>query len=244
MRAVMILLFILLVPSVWTPAVAQQDAGDCLDLRGHTRNPRLLNRCSYEINVLACCRGQGALNSCQGGNFEPILIEPGGAVSISSCDNNVVTGACRAPAYFDNIRWDAEIDNVRSSPCKSEPTMSSADQIFTWGKALSLERSDMRNADLAGKQMRGEDLSEVDLHGANIESANLDGANLFLADLTDANLKAASLKGANLQFAKLQGADFSGADLSGANIDGAHLRGTIFCQTIMPDGTVNDEDCS
>ena len=55
-------------------------------------------------------------------------------------------------------------------------------------------------------------------------------------------------KGANLSKAKLHGADFRGvsltkADLTGANLFGADLDGAIFCNTSMPDGSINSTNC-
>jgi uncharacterized protein YjbI with pentapeptide repeats len=35
----------------------------------------------------------------------------------------------------------------------------------------------------------------------------------------------------------------SDADLSGANIAGAALSGAILCNTVMPDGKVNNSSC-
>ena len=49
-------------------------------------------------------------------------------------------------------------------------------------------------------------------------------------DLSGANLTGANLHGANL-------------DLDGFNLARANLEGTIFCKTIMLDGTINNSDC-
>ena len=37
--------------------------------------------------------------------------------------------------------------------------------------------------------------------------------------------------------------NFSGADLTGANLTGVSLDGVIFCNTTMPDGTINNSSC-
>jgi uncharacterized protein YjbI with pentapeptide repeats len=38
-------------------------------------------------------------------------------------------------------------------------------------------------------------------------------------------------------------ANFSGADPTGANLTGVILDSVIFCNTTMPDGTINNEGC-
>ena len=37
--------------------------------------------------------------------------------------------------------------------------------------------------------------------------------------------------------------NFTGADLTGANLKGVSLDGVILCNTIMPDGRVNNSSC-
>ena len=66
-------------------------------------------------------------------------------------------------------------------------------------------------------------LSGASLFGADLSRADLSGANLFGADLTDANLYFANLKGALTKKTS--------------------MAGTILCNTIMPDGHVENRDC-
>ena len=87
----------------------------------------------------------------------------------------------------------------------------------------------------------------------NLSRANLSGASLFGADLSRADLSDASLFGADLREADLSGANLFGADLTDASLEGANLKdaltkktsmaGTILCNTIMPDGHVENRDC-
>jgi hypothetical protein len=72
-------------------------------------------------------------------------------------------------------------------------------------------------------------LFEGDFRGANLSHSNFTGAQLAKADFRGANLSGACLVGANLHAAKLG---------SSVNLDKA-----IFCRTLMPDGSINDEDC-
>src|SRR5690606_7990923 len=71
----------------------------------------------------------------------------------------------------------------------------------------------------------------------------------FQRDLEGANVRNANFAGAEMAGANLQGADLSGACLVEANllnatIDGTtKLDGAIFCHTVMPDGSINDDGC-
>ncbi len=38
-------------------------------------------------------------------------------------------------------------------------------------------------------------------------------------------------------------ANLTGADLTGANLIGVDLNGVILCNTIMPDGSINNSSC-
>ena len=69
-------------------------------------------------------------------------------------------------------------------------------------------------------------------------ACNLSGAYLSGTYLGQRNLSAA-----NLQKADLRGANLSGANLEGANLSGAIMNGVIFCNTIMPDGSVIYSGC-
>ena len=93
---------------------------------------------------------------------------------------------------------------------------------------------------LAYKQ---QDLDKLKLT-QSCEGCDLREANLELADLSRANLLEADLRGANLSGTNLSEADLSGADLSGAqNWRAASLGYTKFCNTTMPDGYINNQDC-
>jgi hypothetical protein len=67
---------------------------------------------------------------------------------------------------------------------------------------------------------------------------NFQGSNLSHANLTGAQLAKGDFQGASLEGACLVGANLYEADLDGADLDGA-----IFCQTLMPDGSINDSGC-
>ena len=79
----------------------------------------------------------------------------------------------------------------------------------------------------------GCDLSQVDLSNIYLEESKLDGANF-----RGANLVGAWLTGASLRYA-----DFSESNLDGAACDRVDLQGAKFCNTTMPDGSINNQDC-
>lgn len=79
---------------------------------------------------------------------------------------------------------------------------------------------------------------EVMVPVCDLTGANLSNANLMAADLTGADLTRANLTGADLTLANL-----TRANLTRANLTNANLTGARFCETTMPDGTVNNANC-
>lgn len=85
------------------------------------------------------------------------------------------------------------------------------------------------------------------------DGCNLSYANLSGLDLTDANLEGAFLYGARLHGTILRGARLDRIDLTRADLEGADFRGAAmadiravsakWCNTVMPDGSVNDSRC-
>jgi uncharacterized protein YjbI with pentapeptide repeats len=113
--------------------------------------------------------------------------------------------------------------------------------------AADLREADLRGAGLVGTDLREADLfradlREANLHGAKLGEADLRWANLSKAHLISADLSGADLLRAHLHEANLTGVDLSRADLTGAKLDGTKLENAKFCQTTMPDGTVNNRD--
>ena len=94
----------------------------------------------------------------------------------------------------------------------------------------------------------GQDFSESNLSGANFSFSNLimadlTGAFLDSADLTGAFLISATLEQAILREANLAGSNLSGANLAGANLTDADLTGAVFCNTVLPDGSISNANC-
>jgi hypothetical protein len=83
-------------------------------------------------------------------------------------------------------------------------------------------------ANLAGCNFSGQYLVDRDLHGITARGADFSQANLCGTDL-----HGASFAGSNLTLANLRGATVGNVDLSNA----------VFCQSTMPDGSINDSDC-
>jgi uncharacterized protein YjbI with pentapeptide repeats len=127
-----------------------------------------------------------------------------------------------------------------------------------------LRSANLRNANLKGSDLRKANLSSTSFVEANLLRAILDGAilkeadferaNLFEANLGGVNLRHTNLFEANLRKVILHLADLEGANLWYADLRGADLRGvqnwraaslgyTKFCNTKMPDGSINNSDC-
>lgn len=99
-------------------------------------------------------------------------------------------------------------------------------------RALNLQSTALRQANLKGATLNGSDFRKSDLSRANLSFANLHQADLrravlFKASLEGANLEAASLTAANLYGSILRGATLQGANLYGAILQGADLRGAM-----------------
>lgn len=65
------------------------------------------------------------------------------------------------------------------------------------------------------------------------------GANLSQSNFVGADLRGADLRGANVSGSCFISADFTGAKLGSS----VNLRGAVFCNTRMPDGTIDDSGC-
>jgi hypothetical protein len=109
--------------------------------------------------------------------------------------------------------------------------------------AAPLDKAYLAEARLQKATLVGADLAEAYLLRADLVGANLTNADLTRAGLSRAILSGAKLFGAILSGANLTNTDLTGADLTGADLSGAILVATIFCRTVMPDGTVNNRDC-
>jgi len=88
---------------------------------------------------------------------------------------------------------------------------------------------------------KGANASRCDLAGY-AAPANLDctGCNLSRANLRDASLQGVNLTRANLSGACLVNANFSGATFT----TNTNLANAIFCNTTMPDGSINNSGCN
>tara|TARA_R110000787_G_scaffold263611_2_gene369423 strand:- start:388 stop:906 length:519 start_codon:yes stop_codon:yes gene_type:complete len=111
-----------------------------------------------------------------------------------------------------------------------------------------LEDHDLEGADMSEANLKGIILTNANVKGAWFTHSRMQGAQLEGADLSNSLMDYAQLMDANLKNAKLDGAhlifsDMSGADLTGASMKGVHDRGIKFCNTTMPDGSVNNDGC-
>ncbi len=86
------------------------------------------------------------------------------------------------------------------------------------------------NASLVGAKLA--DIQCVLCAGSNTNFSNADlhGANFTSAELTSANFRGADLTGTN----------FTLADLTGVDLTDAKLDDAVYCQTVMPDGTIRN----
>lgn len=116
------------------------------------------------------------------------------------------------------------------------------------GRTAVFDYAIMAGVNMTDFYVRQGSAIKTNFRGANLESAtfhqsDLDGANFSDANLTGASFGSSSLKGANFSNANLSGASFGGADLEGSDMTETDTSSTIFCNTIMPNGDVNNSGC-
>ncbi len=105
-----------------------------------------------------------------------------------------------------------------------------ADMRYSFLPAVDLRDADLRGARLFSAEMEGALMGGVDLTGAalgrsHLSCARLEKSHLRSAYLVQAQLDRATLTGADLRGANLREANLSGADLEEAKLSGANLSG-------------------
>ena len=104
----------------------------------------------------------------------------------------------RSPLFgLDNLPPDVEL-------YKGEGLLSSIRDIHLEG--VTLERANLKEANLGGAHLEGADLTEARLEGAILTGSHLNGADLIGTNLEGADLEYTNLEGANLYSAKFEGA--------------------------------------
>lgn len=106
-----------------------------------------------------------------------------------------------------------------------------------------LSRAGLSDSFLFEANLSRATLSNAKLQRAILVRANLSGADLGGADLSGAFLVRTNLRGANLRGANLRNANLNEANLNSANLDGTDISQAFLCNTIMPDGSVENRDC-
>ncbi|CAN1208887.1 hypothetical protein TUMEXPCC7403_01600 [Tumidithrix helvetica PCC 7403] len=123
-----------------------------------------------------------------------------------------------------------------------------ADQVDRLLSTRSCPECNLSNANFDSAALNGANLSQANLRSANFSNANLIGGNLTGANLFQANLYNANLRGANFTNADLSDVDLTKADLTNARLTdavtkGTNLRNAKLCRTIMPDNSINNQNC-
>jgi uncharacterized protein YjbI with pentapeptide repeats len=113
---------------------------------------------------------------------------------------------------------------------------------------INLRHANLTDADLSGANFGGANFSGAilmgsDLKGANFINADLRGTYLINADLRGASLTLSNLSGSFLIDADLRDTDLRFANFKGADLRGVDLRGAKFCQTMLSDGKLSNQNC-
>jgi uncharacterized protein YjbI with pentapeptide repeats len=104
----------------------------------------------------------------------------------------------------------------------------------------NLADRDLSNAALVRARLANAVLTRANFQQSILVEASLSGADLRSANFTDADLAFADLREADLTGAVLRNTDFTRANLRDAKLPSLVQPGTIFRDTIMPDGTVRN----
>jgi uncharacterized protein YjbI with pentapeptide repeats len=97
------------------------------------------------------------------------------------------------------------------------------------------------DARLAGSTFKGTSLKRSRFDGSNMAGARILGADMDTTRLVDVNLRRATLTGDTLYFADLTDARLLDADMDASP---STLMWTILCRTELPDGSVENRDCT
>jgi len=128
-------------------------------------------------------------------------------------------------------------------------TGASSEELGMWLDGTKLAGATLVSVHLANSVIDGSDLTSADLTSADLTEVLAQGVNLTGARLVQAILRTTGLKGAILVNADLTDADLSDGFLFDANLSGATgyweatLDGAWFCNTTMPWGKVNNDNC-
>ena len=101
-----------------------------------------------------------------------------------------------------------------------------------------LGHSDLREARVSATATTRASFADATLNGSQWVLVAASDTDFSGSDLSGANFTSAGLTSADFRGANLSGANFTLADLTGADLSGADLKGAVFCQTVMPNGTV------
>ncbi|MEM7189671.1 MAG: pentapeptide repeat-containing protein [Pseudomonadota bacterium] len=152
--------------------------------------------------------------------------------------------------YFLARKWDRDrpLSNDEQASLDAEK-WDEYRRYISFVSAPSIERADLRLADLryaflAGADLEGVLLQNADLRWAQLQGVNLSKSKMQNADLRDSLMEAATLKDAAMQGAVLAGAQMLGVDfrntaLQRADLTGANLTGTNIGKASLDEAHLN-----
>lgn len=107
------------------------------------------------------------------------------------------------------------------------------------------ESCDLFFADFSGMDLSGANISGSRIGGANFSNAILVGADLSqIVELPPPGVGNPSFENADLTNADLAGSNLTGFLFLGATLENVDLSDSFLCNTTMPDGSIEDRDCS
>ncbi|MEL6927929.1 MAG: pentapeptide repeat-containing protein [Cyanobacteria bacterium J06600_6] len=109
-------------------------------------------------------------------------------------------------------------------------------------RSSTLNNANLTNANLTNLTAEGTIFDNADLSDAILTGVNFSQSKVGRNKVSN-YLREAKLINANLSNSQLDKADFSGANLTGASLTDANLDDARLCETILPDGSIAEEDC-
>lgn len=109
---------------------------------------------------------------------------------------------------------------------------------------VDLEGAKFEGADLSNAEIKNVDLTDANFAGSNLYYTNFKNSNLTDTFFYETDLSYTNIKNVNLTRAKFKKANLYYTDLTGANLSDAVFEDSKFCNTTMPDGTLNNSDCN
>jgi uncharacterized protein YjbI with pentapeptide repeats len=199
---------------------------------------------------------------------EAILIDInfcGADLSYSNFDDADLSNANLSNAKLDSTKFNgatlegANLHGITLDATEADFANFNSANLSNTNLSVGWKNTDLSNADLSSSlwdhtwlesvNLSSANLSNIQIYQSTILKANLRGANLDKAffgdnsDIKECNIIAVDLSTITIEsWAGMAGSLYNAETIVPGEVNLEYLGG-IFCQTVMPDGTIRDDDC-